>query len=187
MSLVTSSSRPPGGGAFWPNRQTYTTSTIVAMNLACYLLKTPFMATVVLNFPLRGMSMYQTAAFKRYYKFPMDVAAFIILPLPHGILFSIGLDAASEILNYYHKPTTSQGVFSTKRLDPTNFENACKILNLRPEEATDLVKVKAQHEVIMKGLEERKRGLSEPLAEGLQQLIEDAQTAYTTLCPMRAL
>jgi hypothetical protein len=185
MSLIHSgnSFRTPSGGAHWPNLHTVNTTALVAMNFACYFFNSPVATAAIVNLPMRCFSMYQTPSFKRCYKFPMDIVAFVVLPIPHGILFAIGLDVVAEVLNYYdnRKENISHTVSSTKRLDPTKSDNACKILNVQPGEEKDQVKVKSRCDTIVQEYETKKKGLSEPLAQGMQQLIEDAKKAYLTI------
>ena len=182
-----SKSRPPPG---WPNRQTLTTSSMVAVNLACHLLERSLVTTAAINLPLRCISVYQAYDSKRYYKLSMDLAAFVLLTIPQGILFSISLDVMSEVLNFCNhpkdkSPQNSPFTSSTKRLNPLIFENARKILNLSPEEAKDSAKIKSKYDEITQELKKKIQGVSKPLQPGLQQIIDDAHEAYTTLVKQR--
>lgn len=184
MSLIQKpGSLPP---CSWPNKETLTTSTKVAINLTCYLINTPLTTTAAINFPIRCFSIYQSSQSKRHYKAPLDIAAFLILPFPHGILFSIGIDTISEVINFYkgraNKPSQdSPTLSSSKRLDPKNFDNACKILGIELDEIKNRSKINENYTKILKGYQERKSKASGPIANGLQELIDDVEQAYQTL------
>jgi hypothetical protein len=92
----------------------------------------------------------------------------------------------AESLNYIIAQVTPShtktSIFSSsKKLDPKNFSNACKILGINEENATNLALVHTQYKTISNDLLQRQAQLSGPLASEVQLLITDIQTAYATL------
>ena len=85
----------------------------------------------------------------------------------------------------YWTPTpvsSTTSIFSnSKRIDPTDFCNACQVLGLSENDAKNLELVHTRFGTIMNSLKQRKSKLSEPLASQIQLLMNDVQTAYNTL------
>lgn len=169
----------------WPNQETLITSTKIVANLACYFLKSSLAKTAAINFSLRCISVYQTPSSNRYYRLSLEIGAFLVLPLPYGILFSIGVDAISEAVNFYnrHRKGSSAGrpkgapssrplVSPLKLLDPTKEENALKILGLQPEDIKNPNKIDSQYQTTIDDLIKKQAN---------QAMIDDVNTAYQTL------
>ncbi len=184
----------------WPNRETLITSTKIVANLACYFLKSSLAKTAAINFSLRCISVYQTPSSNRYYRLSLETGAFLVLPLPYGILFSIGVDAISEAVNFYnrHRKGSSAGrpkgapssrplVSPLKLLDPSKVENALKILGLEASDLGHQLKMDAKYEMILNSLVERKSLAHGDFKIRFQEMIENVQAAYKTLTAVSPL
>ncbi|MBS4169910.1 hypothetical protein [Neochlamydia sp. AcF95] len=67
------------------------------------------------------------------------------------------------------------------RLDPTDRQNACKILDIPLESANDLKLIEEHYQQITKGLERRISKVTDVFAARLLLMLDDAQAAYRTL------
>lgn len=79
------------------------------------------------------------------------------------------------------KPPKTSIFSNAKKLDPTDFSNACKILGVSENESSNLELIHKRYEEIMSSLRQRHSQLSGPLASQLQLLMDDVQSAYITL------
>lgn len=70
---------------------------------------------------------------------------------------------------------------SSKRLDPSIYSNACRILSIPQENVGDLDFLETQYKKIIEGFEKRKMQLKGPYAAVIQDLINDNKEAYRTL------
>ena len=186
MTSITSfNGKPPHS---WPNIQTGITSTCVVTNIACASLKASVKTTLGVNAPFRAASIITALYNKEYCKAALDVPAFIVLFLPYGKLVSIGIDVVSEAINYYKdqeplnsKEETASLMDKSKRLDPTNRLNACKILNVPEEEIGDKKLIDLKHGKLIESLRGRQAKVSPIIAAEIENLIIDVNIAYDTL------
>ena len=188
-SITNFNDKPPHS---WPNIQTGITSTCVIANIACASLKASVKATLGVNAPVRAASIITALYNKEYCKAGLDVPAFFVLFLPYGKLVSIGIDVVSEIINYNQdqgpKPfrprnseETSSLIDRSKRLDPTDRLNGCKILNVPEEEIENKELIEVKYGKIIDSLRERQSKVSPIIAAEIEKLISDVNIAYETL------
>lgn len=94
--------------AHWPNIQTRNSVLTIGVTVACCISKIPQIPMLRLHAPFRIFSSVQALHQRKDYKVIMDVLGLVALFFPYGQFISIGLDSASEIINFYDQPPSDQ-------------------------------------------------------------------------------
>jgi hypothetical protein len=170
----------------WPNTQAKITYLSLFGNFFCKVAEIPLEKTIVANIPIRILSISRAVNDKEYSKVLFDVSAFATLFFPHGALLSMGLDGASEVLNFYKnsQSTHSPNDFNfdtSKRLDPSLVKDAYEILSIPKEKEKDPKFIEGKYNQIVNALRAKLRKASGTAADGLKKMIADREQAYETL------
>ncbi|MEM8728241.1 MAG: hypothetical protein AAGE99_06070 [Chlamydiota bacterium] len=151
----------------------------------------------IANIPLRGYMLFQSFKNKEYLTALSNISSYVAIFSDQYRLLSIAIDLFCEAIRVYgayraYRFENKKIKPLYKRLDYTVFENACKKLNITPEEAKDLSymklnKIKRRVELRSALFKDRQQRLfrgrrkSEYCRAQWQMRIDDYHQAYETV------
>ncbi|MEI6242197.1 MAG: hypothetical protein WCP39_02190 [Chlamydiota bacterium] len=121
----------------WPNIQTVITTAAASTTFGCKIFGQSVLATQLFTLPLRTLSITTAAHNKDYLKVVLDVSSYTSLFCPHGEWLSIGIDLASESLNFYRRHSASlfqtEEIHSSQGIDKERIKAIVMLENRQPK------------------------------------------------------